>query len=85
VTHPFHPWFGREFELVGYRHNWGEDRVYYFDAEGRVHTIPAGWTSVAPIDPFVVIAAGRSYFRYEELVQLADLLERLSHESATVK
>jgi hypothetical protein len=62
---------------VSYRHNWGEDRVYYVDAEGRVRTIPACWTSVAAIDPFVAIAAGRSFFRYEDLVKLADLLERI--------
>ena len=62
---------------MSYRHNWGEDRVYYVDAEGRVRTIPACWTSVAAIDPFVAIAAGRSFFRYEDLVKLADLLERI--------
>jgi hypothetical protein len=77
VTHPFHPLFGREFEHVSYRHNWGEDRVYYFDGEGRARTMPACWTSVAPTDPFVAIAAGRSYFRLEDLVKLADLLEAL--------
>ncbi len=60
MTHPFHPLFDREFEHVSYRHNWGEDRLYYFDAEGRLRTIPACWTSVAPVDPFVAIAAGRS-------------------------
>lgn len=62
---------------MSYRHNWGEDRVYYFDAEGRVRTIPACWTSAAPIDPFVVISAGRSCFRCEDLVKLAALLEGL--------
>ena len=77
MTHPFHPLFGREFEHVSYRHNWGEDRVYYFDDGGRVRTIPACWTSVAPIDPFVTIAAGRSCFRYEDLVKLAGLLQGL--------
>lgn len=62
---------------MSYRHNWGEDRVYYIDGEGRVRTIPACWTSVASIDPFVAIAAGRSFFRYEDLVKLVDLLERM--------
>ncbi|HZD70876.1 MAG TPA: DUF5372 family protein, partial [Actinomycetes bacterium] len=27
MTHPFHPWFGREYEFVVRRQNWGEDRV----------------------------------------------------------
>jgi hypothetical protein len=69
--------FGREFGHVSYRHNWGEDRVYYLDGEGRARTIPACWTSVAPVDPFVAIAAGRCLFRYENLVSLVDLLEAL--------
>ena len=62
---------------MSYRHNWGEDRVYYVDAEGRLRAIPASWTSVASVDPFVAISAGRSLFRYEDLVKLADLLERI--------
>ncbi len=28
VTHRFHPLFGRDFEFVAHRHNWGEDRVH---------------------------------------------------------
>jgi hypothetical protein len=28
VTHLFHPLFGRDFEFVVHRRNWGEDRVY---------------------------------------------------------
>jgi transposase len=33
VTHPFHPLHGREFSLVTYRHNWGENRVYFHQGE----------------------------------------------------
>ena len=62
VTHPFHPWFGREFALVTYRLNWGEERVYFHDDAGRLVAIPARWTSVFPADPFVVVSAGRSPF-----------------------
>ena len=36
-----------------------------------------GCTDAGGIDPFVEIAAGRSLFRYEDLVRLADLLEGL--------
>jgi hypothetical protein len=77
VIHPFHPLFGREFEHLSYRCNWGEDRVRYIDDEGRMCTIPALWTSIAPSDPFVIVAAGRSLFRYEDLLKLAALLEGL--------
>jgi len=78
VTHPFHPLAGREFELVTYRHNWGEDRVYFHDDDGVLKSLPARWTSVFPEDPFVVVAAGRSPFRIGDLRELSDLLRRLS-------
>lgn len=29
-----------------------------------------------PVDPFVVLAAGRCLFRYDDLLKLADLLEK---------
>ena len=34
MTHPFHPWHGREFELVAYRVNWGQPRVDFYDDRG---------------------------------------------------
>ncbi len=77
VTHPFHPLFGREFELIEYHKTWGEDRVFFCDAEGQLRSIVASCTDVEGVDPFVEIAAGRSFFRYKDLVRLADLLERL--------
>ncbi len=77
VTHPFHPRFGREFELIEYHKTWGEDRAFFRDAEGYLQSIVASCTDVGGIDPFVEIAAGRSFFRYEDLMRLADLLEGL--------
>ena len=57
VTHPFHPLAGRDFEFVAHRQNWGEDRVHLHDENGKLFSLPAGWTDVAAQDPFVVIAA----------------------------
>ena len=82
MTHPFHPLCGREFRLVRYRLNWGEERVYFEDDEGRLSSVPAGWTSVSPPDPFVVVSAGRSHFRVVDLLELSRLLEGLSPEAA---
>jgi lipopolysaccharide biosynthesis protein len=67
---------GQKFKLITYRHNWGEDRVYFHDATGRLRSIPAGWTTAVDADPFVTVAAGRCWFRYEDLLKLADLLEK---------
>ena len=77
MTHPFHPLFAQEFELFESRHNWGEDRVYFLDSEGKMQSILANYTDVGGVDPFVELARGRSYLRYEDLLRLADLLEGL--------
>jgi hypothetical protein len=66
---------------VDYRHTWGEDRVYFLDANGLLASLPASWTSAAPDDPFVAIAAGRSHFRYQDLIELVKLTESLSRAS----
>jgi len=71
VTHPYHPLFQQEFELVSYRQNWGEDRVWFQDKVGRLHSLPTSWTDVGAVDPFVAIAAGRSLFRVADLIELA--------------
>jgi hypothetical protein len=77
VTHPFHPLCGREFSLVTYRRNWGENRVYFHDEHGRLTSLPAEWTSLAPPDPFVAVSGGRSLFRFQDLVDLAAMLREL--------
>jgi hypothetical protein len=79
VTHPYHPLFGRSFELLTYRKTWGEDRVFFYDA-GRLRALPANWTDAAPVVPFVAIAAGRAHFRLEDLLQLAELVETQRRE-----
>jgi hypothetical protein len=76
VIHPHHPLIGQSFKLVTYRHNWGEDRLYFHDSNALLRSIPACWTTVLPADPFVVLAAGRCLFRYEDLLELADFVEK---------
>jgi hypothetical protein len=77
VTHPFHPWFGLEFELLAVRKNWGEERVIFAGPDGSTLSMPVAWTNVAPADPFVVLADGRSLFRPADLLALACLLQAL--------
>jgi len=76
VTHPFHTLCGRDFELVTFRQNWGEDRVYFYDDNERLRAISASWTSIGPADPFVVISGGRSSFRTADLLALVALIEQ---------
>ena len=74
ITHPFHPLCGREFALVDRRCTWGENRVYFHDDAGHLRRVPAQWTSLAEVDPFVLTAAGRSSLRLQDLLQLAALI-----------
>jgi len=75
VTHRFHPLFGRDFEFVVHRRNWGEDRVYCRGEDGRLFSLPACWTDVVGEDPFAVIAAGRCPFTVDGLLGLAALVD----------
>ena len=77
MTHRFHPLYGRDFEFVAGRQNWGEDRVHLHDENGQLFSLPAGWADVAAADPFVVVAAGRCPFTTAGLLALADLADGL--------
>jgi Family of unknown function (DUF5372) len=78
VTHPFHPWSGREFVFLAVRQTWSEDRVFFLDENARQFSLPVGWTDAAELDAFVTIAAGRSPFRFADLVELRRLIDGLS-------
>lgn len=66
--------------MVGVRQAWGEDRVFFFADDGTQKSLPTGWTDAGDPDPFVVVAAGRSPLRVEDLLELAELMEGLSGE-----
>lgn len=77
MTHPHHPLFGQEFDLVMQAQNWREDRAWFHDRAGRLRSLPAGWTDLVADDPFNVVAAGRAALRPQELLDLARLLAAL--------
>ena len=62
------------------RRTWGEDRVFFFDEDGVQRSLPRAWTDAADVDPFVVLAAGRSPFRVEDLLALVDVIAGLRGE-----
>jgi Family of unknown function (DUF5372) len=78
VTHPFHPWCGRAFELVAWKNAWGDERVYFYNEEQRLVALPAAWTDVIAVDPFVLVASGRALFRAADLLEMVALIHRLS-------
>lgn len=77
MTHPFHPWVGREFVFVAVRQTWGEDRVFFLDDDGTQGSLPRGWTDAGDPDAFVALAAGRSALRVVDLLALVELLDGL--------
>jgi hypothetical protein len=72
--------YGQQFEILTYRHNWGEYRVTFYDTPEHVRALPAAWTSIVPPDPNVVLAAGRAAFRVADLLQLSQLIGRIEQE-----
>jgi hypothetical protein len=78
VIHPFHPLYGQRFEVVEWRCNWGEQRLYYHDLSGRLTSLPIAWTSFGPVDPVVCLGEGRAYFRAADLSELAGRLKEIS-------
>ncbi|MDA3787330.1 MAG: DUF5372 family protein [Desulfobacula sp.] len=77
ITHPFHPLYNKKYGLLGYRRSWRNECIELHDEKNRVITVPIKWTDAASQDPFVVVAAGRSYFRTEDLVRLVNLIDGL--------
>ena len=77
ITHPFHPLYNKEYGLLGYRRSWRNECVDLHDEKKQLIAVPIAWTDAAAPDPFVVLAAGRSYFRTEDLVRLVNLFDGL--------
>jgi Family of unknown function (DUF5372) len=62
VTHPFHPWVGREFVFVAARQTWGKNRVFFFDEDGVQRSLPRG---VHLSDPIRCSTGQRIYSRID--------------------
>ena len=80
VTHPFHPLYCKKILIVSLKQTWGENRVFYRQEDGRITSIPSCWTSIYELHPFNVISKGRSVFRFQELLELARLIEDFMSE-----
>jgi hypothetical protein len=62
--------------LVGYAHSWGLPRVFYrLPGRPGTYSMSASWTTVEEPPPFLVVSAGRSLFRIDDLLLLADLID----------
>ncbi len=56
---------------------WGEDRVMFHDAEGRLCSLLATWTDVDAPSAFTVASGGRACLRPDLLLELRELIDKL--------
>ena len=77
ITHPFHPFGGRQFACVGERYNRYGRRLLLEIDEKTVCSVPPQWTDLAAPDPELVLGRHRALFRVADLMELACLVERL--------
>ena len=55
----------------------------FFDAQGHVRSLPAMWTDVDPPDARSEAAAGRAFFRADDLVTLVALIGEIKSRHAS--
>lgn len=82
ISHPFHPLYQRQFELLSYRKSWGRQFIDFQYDNGETGAIPLVWTDADQADPFLTIAQGRSVFRVLELLRLVELIDLATRADA---
>lgn len=82
VTHPFHPLFAQRLPCVGRRSNRHGERLLLEAGDATVWPVPPQWTDLVSEDPDVVMGSGRALLRFADVLELADLVGRLSDRPA---
>ena len=67
---------------MDHRRNWGDERVFFYNDQGELTTLPASWTSVFPQDPFVTISKGKSHFHIKDLIDLTKLIRKIKRTTS---
>jgi hypothetical protein len=57
--------------------NWGEDRVMFFDSQGRLRSLLASWTDIDGSDELGQAAADRPFVRVDDLVELTTVIAQI--------
>lgn len=78
VTHPFHPLAGFPLRRVGEQANVAGRRILCQDTDGHIHAVPIEWTDLTEPDVAQQIGAGRAYVRVQDLLDLAELVARMT-------
>jgi hypothetical protein len=62
--------------LINCERRWGQWRVFYLTEIGQLAYFPAAWTDAGPKDSFIEQAQGRAITRTEDLLRLAEMVEK---------
>jgi hypothetical protein len=78
ITHPFHPLYPRTFKIIKCQRLQGRNYFVFINDNRKQSTVPVAWTDASEEeDAFVIVSAGRSYFRVQDLLRLSDLVRNL--------
>ncbi len=56
--------------------------MYFYDDDGNLMLLPASWTDAQAVDPFIQESDGKSLFRADDLLALAELIRRAACASS---
>ena len=67
--------------MLAQRFAWGEERVFFANPQTQqLRSLPLAWTRLAPPDPFLIVAAGKTVLRFSDVQQLTQFLrEKQTH------
>jgi len=78
VTHPFSPFYGKEYPFLDQKSLYGEDRIIYRAENGERRQIPTSWTDYYPSPPFIAVSHGRASISDDMVISLAEMLTQLA-------
>ena len=78
IRHPFHPLRGQSFLVMKKLRIAGVDTFVLRGAEGNLQ-VPREWTDRADPDPYLACGVSPRRFDVDQLLELADWLEQLTH------
>ena len=77
ITHPFHPWKGHCFPVESHSKYFGLKNVRLRVEADLLVSVPVAWTGLRQVDSFETVSAGRSLFRFDELISVRILVDEL--------
>ena len=85
ITHPFHPLSGKQLACVGERWNPYGRRLLLQAGDATICSVLPQWTDLAAPEPEIVLGKHRALFRVADLLELAQLVDRLRQRDSPKK